>query len=125
MSLHLTPGQYARAAAGGLIILIVALVVIQSRRGEDTAVLAPLGGGEADALASELARCRMIASDDIAALETCRRAWAENRQHFFMSAKPPQPQVGSLPNGSIEAVKGQDRVMPNEVVHQNSNREVP
>jgi conjugative transfer region protein TrbK len=125
MSLHLTPRQFARAAAGGLIILIVALVVIQSRRGEDTAVLAPLGRGEADALVSELARCRMIASDDTAALETCRRAWAENRQHFFMSAKQPRPQVGSLPNGSIEAVKGQDRVMPNEVVHQNSKREVP
>ncbi|WP_051334080.1 putative entry exclusion protein TrbK-alt [Mesorhizobium sp. WSM3224] len=45
-------------------------------------------GGEPATL--ELARCRAIgvaAATDPA----CRRAWAENRRHFFGTDKPPMP----------------------------------
>ena len=67
MSTYLTSQQFVRVAAVVFVVLAVAVAVIQSRRGEDAAVLAPLEPGEADALVSELARCRTITPDDAAA----------------------------------------------------------
>jgi len=104
--------RFAWAAAIAFGVLIAGVAVIQSRRSEDAAVLTPLGHGEADALVSEIARCRTITSDDTAVLEACRRIWAENRQHFFASTKSPQPTTASAPNASARPVKSQDRAQP-------------
>ena len=106
--------RFAWTAAIVLGVLIVAAAVIQARRSEDAAVLTPLGHGEADALVSELARCRTITPDDTAVLEACRRIWDENRQHFFASTKSPQPPAAPVPNASAEIAKRQDRVLPYE-----------
>ena len=91
MSTYVTSQQFVRSAAVVFVMLAVAAAVVESRRGEDATVLAPLEPGEADALAQELARCRTVTPDDASALEACRRIWAENRQHFFVSTKSPQP----------------------------------
>jgi len=112
MNASLTSQQFLRIAAVIFVALAAAVAVIQSRRGEDAAVLTPLAQGEADALVGELARCRTITSDDTARLDACRRIWAENRQHFFASTKPPQSPVASAPNASSEHVKSEDRVPP-------------
>ena len=87
MSSYLTSQQFLRVAAVVFVTLAAVVAVIQSRRGEDAAVLAPLGPGEADALVTELARCRTVTPDDAVVLEACRRIWAENRQHFFVIDK--------------------------------------
>ena len=115
MGSFLTSQQFLRVAAVVFVTLAAAVAVIQSRRGEDAAVLAPLGRGEADALVSELARCRTVTSDDSAGLYACRRIWAENRQHFFVSTESPQLPAPPAANGSAGLVKSQDRVPPHEI----------
>jgi conjugative transfer region protein TrbK len=112
---HLTPRLFARIAAVGLIVLIVAFTVIQSWHSEDPIVLTPLAHDRADALIQELARCRTITSDEAAALETCRRVWAENRRQFFGVARLPQSPSEPVLNAPAESVKNQGRVLPRQV----------
>jgi conjugative transfer region protein TrbK len=118
MMLHLTPHQLARIAAVGLVLLIVALTIVRSRHNEQVVVLAPLEHGDAETLVKELARCRTITSDETAALETCRRAWAENRRQFFGGARAPQSSTDPDLNAPPAPAKNQDRVLPREVEHQ-------
>lgn len=42
-----------------------------------------------DPLASDLARCRDITAEQMAADDTCRRVWAENRRRFFAPNSKP------------------------------------
>jgi conjugative transfer region protein TrbK len=115
MSSYLTSQQFLRVAAVVFVTLAAAVAVIQSRRGREAAVLAPLGRGEADALVSELARCRTITSDDAIVLGACRRVWAENRQHFFASTKSPQLPDPPAPNAPAGLMKSEGRVPPREI----------
>jgi len=115
MNTSLTFRQFLRIAAVVFVALAAAVAVIQSQRGEDAAVLTPLDRGDADALVSELARCRTITPDDTAVLESCRRIWAENRQHFFLSTKSPQLPAALASGAPAMPVKGQDRVPPSGV----------
>jgi conjugative transfer region protein TrbK len=112
---YLTPRQLARIAAVGLVVLIVTLTIVRSRHSEQAVVLAPPEPGDAQALAQELARCRTITSDEAAALETCRRAWAENRRQFFGATRPPQSPIAPILNAPAAPAKNQDRVLPREV----------
>jgi conjugative transfer region protein TrbK len=114
MSSHLTSRSALWVAAVVFVTLAAAVAVIQSRRGEDSAIFAPLGPSEADPPVSELARCRTITSDDTAGLDACRRIWAETRQHFF-SAKSPQLPNPAAPNAPAGLTKSQDQVPPYEV----------
>ena len=115
MSTFLTSQQFLRVAATVFVMLAAAVAVIQSRRGEDAAVLAPVERDEADALVGELARCRTITPDDTAGLDACRRIWAENRQHFFATTKSSQLPAVPAPNAPPVLVKSQERVPPHEV----------
>jgi conjugative transfer region protein TrbK len=115
MNTHLTFQQSLRVAAVVIVVLAALVAVIQSRRSEDVAILAPFGPGEADALVTELARCRTVTSDDPLVLEACRRIWAENRQHFFASMKSPQLPAPPAPDAPAGFVKSQERVTPSEI----------
>ena len=115
MSSYLTSQQFLRVAAVVFVTLAAAVAVIQNRRGEEAAVLAPFEAGEADALVRELARCRTVTPDDALVLEACRRLWAENRQHFFVSTKSPQLPAPPAPDAPAEFVKSQERVTPSEI----------
>ena len=77
MNTHLTFQQSLRVAAVVIVVLAALVAVIQSRRSEDVAILAPFGPGEADALVTELARCRTVTPDDALVLEACRRLWEQ------------------------------------------------
>jgi conjugative transfer region protein TrbK len=115
MSPYLTSQQFLRAAAVGFVTLVAVLAVIQSRHGEDAAVPAPVDRGQRDALLGELSRCRTITPDDTAGLDACRRKWAENRQHFFVSTRSPQLPAPPVANEPGAPMKSQDRVPANEV----------
>jgi conjugative transfer region protein TrbK len=115
MSSYLTSQQFLRVAAVAFITLAAAVAAIQSRRGEDAAVPAPAGRGEPDPLVGELARCRTVTSDDTAGLDACRRIWAENRQHFFVSKKSPQLPAPPAANAPPVVMKSQERVPPHEI----------
>ena len=115
MSVSLTSQQILRIAAVAFVALAAAVALIQSRRGEKVAVIMPLGQSEADTLVSELAHCRTITPDDTAVLESCRRIWAENRQHFFLSTKSPQLPAALVSGAPAMPAKGQDQVPPSGV----------
>jgi conjugative transfer region protein TrbK len=120
---HLTPRQFAGIAAVGFVVLIVALTIVESRHSELAVVFAPLEHGEADALVREIARCRTITSDETAALETCRRAWAENRRQFFGVARLPQSSTESVLNAPAAPLKNLDRLSrPTVEQHQGGAR---
>ena len=112
MSTYVTSQRFLRAAAVVFVTLAAAAALIQSRRGEDAAVLTPLEPGEAEALVHKLLCCRAVTFDDALVLETCRRLWAENRRHFFVSTK--SPNVSDLP-ASAEVTKSQERLPQHEV----------
>ncbi|MEH2478176.1 conjugative transfer region protein TrbK [Nitrobacteraceae bacterium AZCC 2146] len=112
---HLTPRQLARIAAVSFVVLIAALTIVRSRHSEQAVLPAPLEHGDAQGLVHELARCRTITSDEAAALETCRRVWAENRRRFFGAERPPQSSIDPVLNAPAAPVKNQDRVLPREV----------
>ena len=91
----------------------VAVAAIQNAYGADAAIiLAPMERETADALVTELARCRTITPDYIAALRSCRRIWAENRKNFFLSTKSPSSRSltsgGSVKNGDQKPPLGHD-----------------
>jgi conjugative transfer region protein TrbK len=112
---HLTPRRFARIAAVGFVVLIVALTIARSWHSEDAVVLEPLAHGDAEALVREIARCRTITSDETAALETCRRVWAENRRQFFGVVRLPQSPTEPVLNTPAAPLKSQDLVSPSKV----------
>jgi conjugative transfer region protein TrbK len=114
MSTYVTSQRFLRAAAVVFVMLAVSAALVESRRGENAAVLTRLEPGEADALVHELARCRTVTPDDALVLEACRLLWAENRRHFFVSTK--SPNLSDLP-ASTEVTKSQERIPQHEVEH--------
>jgi len=113
MTQHINPQQFVRFAAVCFVVFAATVAVIHSRRGEDAGIIVPFEREQTDALATELARCRTITPDDIAALDNCRRAWAENRKHFFAPAKSTQTQAPA-PGAAAGPAKSQDRATPVE-----------
>jgi conjugative transfer region protein TrbK len=115
MTDHITPQQLARIAVIAFLAFAAAVAVIHSRRGEDAGVVVPLEHEQADALAAELARCRTMTADDTVELDSCRRAWAENRQRFFAPTKPTRIPAEPIPSAVTGPAKSQDRVTPVDV----------
>ena len=111
MIMHISSQQLVRIAAVGFVVLVVVLAILHSQRGEDAEVIMPFQREQANALASEVARCRTVSIDQAASLETCRRIWAENRGQFFRATKPPaapvEPRETAAATGKI-----QDRFSP-------------
>ena len=120
MRQYLSPRQFLRIAVASFIVLIVVLAIIQTRHGNEAGVVAPLGQDEADALVSELARCRTVTLDQTASLENCRRLWAENRRQFFTPTEAPSAPAEPIPNASTDSGKNQDRLSPAEAEHRQS-----
>jgi conjugative transfer region protein TrbK len=118
MRLYLTARQFAGIVATGFIVLDATLAVTRSQRGDDAGINAAPEHEDADALASEVARCRTVTSDQTAALEICRRIWAENRRQFFRPTRTPPVPAGPIPSAATATGKNRDRVSPVEAEHQ-------
>lgn len=69
-----------------VIAVAVAVMIIAigeaSRTADGSRTVAPSATTN-DPLAADLARCRDVTPEQIAADDTCRRVWAENRRRFF------------------------------------------
>ena len=111
MSQFVTPRQIAQTAPLGFVVLIAALAIIHGRRGDDAGIIAAPEHEEADALASEVARCRTVKSDQAAAFEICRRVWAENRRQFFRSTKKPPKPADPVPTAASATATNRDRIL--------------
>jgi conjugative transfer region protein TrbK len=112
MKPYLIVWQFARVVAVVVVALVVALALMHSRRGEETLALRPLGHDKADVPVSELAGCRSVAPGDIEVLESCRRVWAEIRQHFFASSTSSQQAAGVARQAMTFSGKRVDYVPP-------------
>jgi conjugative transfer region protein TrbK len=73
------------------IAVVVAIAIIAigevSRTREAGRTVAPVATAS-DRLVAELARCREVTPEQLAADGTCRRVWAENRRRFFAPTAP-------------------------------------
>jgi conjugative transfer region protein TrbK len=109
MKPYLTSRQFARVATIIFVVVAITVAVVRCRRSEDAAIVTPMERGKMDGLISELARCRTITSDDLGLLESCHHVWAENRQHFFQSAKSPPSPAMPAPDASAEPTEKRAR----------------
>ncbi|SEO40878.1 conjugative transfer region protein TrbK [Rhodopseudomonas pseudopalustris] len=97
----------------------VAVAIVHGGLSDEVGVMAPLERDQADALASELERCRTITSTEATALEACRRIWADNRRQFFAPART-RPSPAELPKTPSAPLKIQDRFLPTQIDPQQS-----
>lgn len=77
-----------RAVALVFVVIAIALAVMQSRRADGDRIVARPIDGAVDPLATDLARCRTVTPEQLAADYTCLRAWAESRRRFFAPSHP-------------------------------------
>lgn len=81
--------SFLRFAAIAAVIVAVIIAIGEASRTDDASRdVAPAARGASDPLTADLARCRDITAEQLAANDTCRRVWAENRRRFFAPNKP-------------------------------------
>lgn len=78
----------ARFAAVVIVLLIAIIAIGEASRTDDASRTVTPSATPGDALAADLARCRNVTAEQLSAVNTCRRVWAENRKRFFTSSKP-------------------------------------
>jgi conjugative transfer region protein TrbK len=93
-------------AAAASVVLVMAACAIQLRGDGDEAASNSTGPQTTGTLASSLARCRTVTSEQTATYDDCRRIWAENRRRFFG-----QKGGATAPAGS-DALSGQPSELP-------------
>lgn len=120
MSKPITVQLVGRIAIIALVTFAATLAVIHTWHGEDAGVIAPLRREEADALADELAQCRVVTPNETASLENCRRIWADKRRQFFKPTKTPPSLAAPTTPSTAGAEKNQDRLPSNNTVPQQS-----
>lgn len=74
------------AIAGAVAIAIIA--VGEASRTRDASRAVGPAAATGDPLVAELARCREVTPEQLAADDTCHRVWAENRRRFFAPTAP-------------------------------------
>jgi conjugative transfer region protein TrbK len=88
---------HAHGATGGavlrfaIVVCIMALAIIaigETFRGDGADRATTHVPTANDPLVADLARCRDITAEQLAADNTCRRIWAENRRRFFTPSAP-------------------------------------
>jgi conjugative transfer region protein TrbK len=112
MITRITRPQFVRISIVACLAIAAMIAVFQSRSVKHADSLAPLEPKQADALILELARCRTIRSDETVALDDCRRAWDDNREHFFTAAGSGRVPAEPFPGADTAPAKNHDRVAP-------------
>ena len=79
-------------AAMMLVVLIVAACAIRLRDDGNQTASAMSSDQASDPLATKLAECRSVTSEQKEALSECRKAWAEKRRQFLGHTSPTSSQ---------------------------------
>lgn len=76
--------SFLRFTAIAVVVAVIVIAVGESSRTDNDASrdVAP-AAMKNDPLAADLARCRDVTAEQLAADDSCRRVWAENRRRFF------------------------------------------
>jgi conjugative transfer region protein TrbK len=77
------------ATAAVVSTLVVAACAIQLRSDEDSALAAAPVTQTRNSVAVELERCRSVTLEQVADIQECRRAWAENSRRFLGQSNAP------------------------------------
>jgi conjugative transfer region protein TrbK len=86
-----TMQSFLRFAAIMAVLATAIIAVGEALRPHDADVPATSDIPGKNPLAADLARCRDVTVEQLAADDTCRRIWAENRRRFFAPHQPTEP----------------------------------
>lgn len=89
---NMTFDRLPATAAMVLIVLIVAACAIRLRDDDSQTMSHTSSDQASDPLATKLAECRSVTSEQKEALLECRKAWAEKRRQFLRPTPPTSPE---------------------------------
>ena len=95
-------------AALTLVVLVVAACAIQLRDDEGQKNTSTSSERTPDPLATKLAECRSVTSEQKDALSECRKAWAERHRQFLGPKAPAPSDTGAAKAGSSLFVAPKD-----------------
>ncbi len=81
--------SFVRFTAIAVVIAATVIAIGEATRTDDASRDVAPGATTSDPLAADLARCRDVTAERLAADDTCRRVWAENRRRFFAPNNKP------------------------------------
>lgn len=81
--------SFLRFTAIAVVVVAVIIAIGEASRTDDASRDVAPAPTKSDPLAADLARCREVTAEQLAADETCRRVWAENRRRFFAPSSKP------------------------------------
>lgn len=81
--------SFVRFAAITVVAVIIIIAIGEATRTHHVGRDDPSAPARNDPLAAGLARCRDVTAEQLAADDTCRRVWAENRKRFFAPSSKP------------------------------------
>lgn len=110
------------AVALALVAFVATACAIPLRGGEEQAKVSESGGATPDPLATILAECRSVTSEQKDELSECRKAWAEKRRQF-LGPKMPAPSDGRLPQAgsSLFVVPKDESRLPSDASSNQQN----
>ena len=81
--------SFLRFTAIAVVVAAIVIAIGEASRTDDASHdVVPLTT-KSDPMAADLARCRDVTAEQLAADDTCRRVWAENRRRFFAPNNKP------------------------------------
>jgi conjugative transfer region protein TrbK len=81
--------SFLRFSAIAAVVAAVIIAIGEASRTDDANRDVVPPASKRDPMAADLARCRDITAEQLAADDTCRRVWAENRRRFFAPNNKP------------------------------------
>jgi conjugative transfer region protein TrbK len=107
------PAQLIRIGAFAALVAAIAWAASSASKDAAPNSASPPKAYSTD-LDRELARCRTVTPEEVAAGESCRRAWAENRRRFLAPSKSvDEPSVPVAPTSTSQpttSTKDQSRL---------------
>jgi conjugative transfer region protein TrbK len=75
--------SFLRFTAITVVVAAIIIAIGEASRTDDASRDVVPAAMKNDPLAADLARCRDVTAEQLAADDSCRRVWAENRRRFF------------------------------------------
>lgn len=81
--------SFLRFTAITVAVAAIIIAIGEASRTDDASHDVVTPATKSDPMAAGLARCRDVTAEQLAADDTCRRVWAENRRRFFAPNNKP------------------------------------